>query len=164
MTSERIPSRPQKFQGRLERMAPGGAWTCIRIPFSAEEVFGSKARVPVKGTINGFAFRSSIFPTGDGTHFMMVNKGMQQGASVKPGDSVQVALEKDTAPRVLVVPQDLTDALANDGEAQAGFDNMSHSYRKEYVDWIESAKREETRARRIQKALTMLSGGERLKG
>ena len=101
---------------------------------------------------------------GHGSHFMMVNKAMQKGANVGAGDTVHVVLERDTAPRVLEVPKDLVEALAKDKEARVRFDKMSYSNKKEYVDWIESAKREETRARRIEKALTMIADSKRLKG
>ena len=164
MPTGQTPAACQEFQGKIEPMGPGGAWTCLRIPFNVEEVFGSKARVSVKGTINGFDFRSSIFPMGDGTHFMMVNKTMQKGANIKSGDAVQVVLEKDTVPRSLQVPKDIKDALAENGEAKTCFEKMSYSHKKEYVDWIDSSKQEETRARRIEKALTMLATGKRLKG
>ena len=164
MPANRATVEAREFDGILERMGPGGAWTCIRIPFDVEATFGSKARVSVKGTINGFAFRTSIFPDGDGTHFMMVNKAMQQGSRVKPGDAAQIVLEKDKAPRTLEVPKDLKDALATTPEAEARFDKMPFSHKKEYVEWIESAKRDETRARRIEKALLMIAASKRLKG
>ena len=154
----------QEFEGVLEPMGPGGAWNCLMIPFNVAEAFGSKARVAVTGSINGFALRRSIFPTGDGHHFMMVNKAMQKGATVDLGDTVRVVLEKDSAPRTLEVPTDLEEALSRDEAARLSFDRMPYSHRKEYVDWIESAKREETRASRIERALPMLTEGKRLKG
>ena len=157
-------SVPRDFKATLERMGPEGAWTCIRVPFDVEEAFGSKARVSVAGTINGFAFRSSVFPSGEGTHFMMVNKAMRQGAGVEPGDQANVVLKLDTAPRTLTIPQDLQEALAGSRQAQDRFEGMAYSHKKEYVDWIEEAKRPETRARRIQRALAMLTEGKRLKG
>ena len=153
----------QEFEALLEPMGPGGAWTCLRVPFDVEEVFGSKARTAVEGSINGFRFRSSVFPTGEGEHFMMVNKTMQKGANVNAGDRVSVTLRKDTAPRVIETPQDLENAFAGDAQASEGYERLPYSYKKEYVDWIESAKREETRARRIGKALDMLAEGKRLK-
>ena len=95
---------------------------------------------------------------------MMVNKAMQKGAGVGDGDKVRVAMELDLEPRVLDVPGVLQMALDQDPEAKAGFDNMPYSHRKEYVDWIVDAKRDETRQRRVEKALTMLRDRKRLKG
>ena len=155
---------PMKFESRLEPMGPRGAWTCIAIPFNVHEAFGTRARVPVKGTVNGFPFRSSVFPTGGGAHFMMVNKEMQRGAGVQSGDLVSVSIEKDAAPRTVDVPQDLASPLSEHLEARERFQKIPYSHRKEYVDWITSAKRSETRARRIEKALDMLAEGLRLKG
>lgn len=69
---------------------PGGAWTFLPIPFDVQQVFGSKARVPVSGTINGFPFRNSLMPEGDGTHSMMVSKELQSGAKAVAGEKVHV--------------------------------------------------------------------------
>jgi hypothetical protein len=153
----------QEFDARLESVGPGGAWTYLLAPFRVEEVFGSKARVAVKGTINGFAFRSSLSPMGDGTHALMVNKAMKAGANAAAGDTVHLVLEKDDAPRTVIIPQDLQRALAKDKAAKGHFAKLAYSHQKEYVDWIESAKKEETRQRRIEKAVTLLAEGQKLK-
>ncbi len=164
MGTEGGPVGREEFEATLEEMGPGGAWTCIRIPFDVQKAFGSRARVSVTGTIAGLEFKSSVFPMGDGTHFMMVNKGMQQGTGLKAGGTAHFALQRDTSPRTVDVPGDLSEALAGNPEAETGFERLPYSHKKEYVDWIESAKRPETRARRIEKALEMLSEGRRLKG
>ena len=78
----------KSFKTRLIARGPGGAWTHLDIPFSVEKEFGTKARVPVAGTLNGFAFRTSLMPNGDGTHSMAVNKAMQAGAKAVAGDLV----------------------------------------------------------------------------
>ena len=154
----------QVFEAKLHHPDQVGAWTFLEIPFSVAEVYGSKTRVAVIGTINRIPFRSSLLPRGDGSHYLVVNRTMQKAANAAPGDTVQVTLETDTAPRTLEVPYDLENALARSEEARARFESMSYSHRKEYVDWIESAKREETRASRIAKTLSMITEGKRLKG
>jgi hypothetical protein len=146
---------------KTELLAEGGA-TGILIPFSVEKVFGSKARVPVRGTINGFPFRSSVFPMGGGNHYMAVNRATREGAGAKGGDSVSVVMEVDTEPRVVAVPADFKKALARNKEVKAAFDKLSYTHRKEFVQWVEGAKKEETRARRIEKALVMLVEGDHL--
>ena len=146
---------------KTELLAEGGA-TGIRIPFSVEKVFGSKARVPVRGTINGFPFRSSVFPMGGGAHYMAVNRALREGAGAKGGDTVSVVMEIDTEPRVVEVPADLKKALAKNKDAKAAFDKLSYTHRKEFVRWIEDAKKEETRARRTEKALLMMVEGKHL--
>jgi hypothetical protein len=146
---------------KTELLVEGGT-TEILIPFSVEKAFGSKARVPVRGTINGFPFRSSIFPMGGGNHYMAVNRALREGAGAKGGDTVSVVMEVDTEPRVVAVPEDFKKALAKNKAAKAAFDKLSHTHRREFVLWIESAKKEETRARRTEKALTMLVEGKHL--
>ncbi|HEX8089618.1 MAG TPA: YdeI/OmpD-associated family protein [Blastocatellia bacterium] len=146
------------FKVKLEAVGGGAA---ITIPFSVEKAFGSKARVPVRGTINGFPFRSSLFPMG-GAHIMAVNRAMRNGAGAKAGDTVSVVMEVDTEPRVVAVPADFKKALAGSRQAGAAFDKLSYTHRKEFVAWVEGAKREETRARRIEKALAMLAEGKHL--
>lgn len=148
------------FAARLEPMGPKGSWVFVYLPRKASEALGSRGRVAVVGTINGFPFRSSAFPTGDGTHQVAVNKAMQTGAKAKPGDKVEIALRVDTAPRTVEVPADLKKALAESKMAKANFDKLAWSHRKAYVDWILEAKRPETRARRIAEALRRLGKGQ----
>jgi Domain of unknown function (DUF1905)/Bacteriocin-protection, YdeI or OmpD-Associated len=147
----------KKFTAKLEAGGEGDAWTILRIPFSVEEVFGSKGRVSVKGTINGFAYRSSIFSSGDGKHEMLINKAMQKGANVGPGDTVRVEMEPDTEPREVAIPSDLQQALSRNPQAKVGFEKMSPSRKKLLVESIEGAKKAETRAKRISIALETLS-------
>jgi hypothetical protein len=153
-----------EFETELEAHGPNGAWPKIEIPFSVEQTWGKKARVSVAGTMNGFAFRSSVFPNGDGTHHMMVNKEMREGAAAKPGDRVRMMIEPDNAPRDVTPPEDLAAALAQAPQSAERFATMSYSCKKEYVEWIEQAKQEATRARRIVKAVEMIGSGLRLKG
>jgi len=152
----------REFETTLLGRGPGSSWVYIAIPFDVAAVFGSKSRVPVSGTINGFAFRTSLVPEGDGTHYMAVNKTMQAGAGAKRGDPVAVVMERDLAERVVEVPAELDDALRRATAAREAFSSLSFSHRKEYADWIGSAKKPETRIARARKAVTMLTTGKRL--
>jgi hypothetical protein len=145
---------------KTELLAEKGA-TGILIPFNVEKAFGSKGRVPVRGTVNGFPFRSSVFSMG-GNHYMAVNREMREGADAKGGDTVSVVMEVDTEPRIVTAPADFKKALARNKDVNAAFDKLSYTHRKEFVKWIEDAKKEETRARRIEKALVMLSEGKHM--
>jgi hypothetical protein len=151
----------KKFTAKLKSIGPGGAWTLLEVPFNVEKVFGSRARVSVHGTLNKFAFRSSILPMGTGRHTMMVNRQMQKGAGARPGNVVRVVMEPDTAPRRVFVPPNFRKALAGNPAAKDFFDGLSYSHRKDYVTWIRGAKQAETRARRIAKALAMLAAGKK---
>lgn len=152
-------SAVQKFKIKLEGM-PGMETAKFCVPFDVEEAFGTRARVPVCGTINGFPYRSSIMNMGEG-HMMVVNRELREGAKVKAGDTVRIVMQRDTAPRVMEVPPDFTKALAGSKPAKALFGKLSYTHQKEYVRWITSAKREETRKGRIAKAIEMLSDGVR---
>ena len=154
-------AQKMEFRAKLEAEGEGKAWTILRVPFSVEKEWGSRGRVSVKGTINGFAYRSSIFPFGDGTHHMMVNKAMQQGAAAGPGARVEVVMEVDAEPRTVEVPKDFQKALGKNAKAKAFFEKPPPSHKRAYVGFIEEAKKPETRARRIEKAVENLAAGKR---
>jgi len=154
---------PQKFKVKLERPPDGVQVPYFNVPFDVKEVFGTRARVPVRGTINGFVYRSSIFPMGKGgCHMMVVNKEMRDGAGAGFGDTVEVVMEQDTAPRTVTVPPVLKKVLAANKRAQALFDKLSYTHRKEFVRWVTEAKRPETRAHRLAKVVPMLLRGKTL--
>jgi hypothetical protein len=145
----------KRFRVLLEKHESSEA-TGIQIPFDVQKVFGSRARVPVSGTINGFPFRSSVFPMG-GCHFMPVNKEIRTGAKVKGGDTITVVMQRDEAPRVITPPPDFARALKANKDARAAWDKLSYTNRKEIVQAIEAAKKPETRQRRIEKGITELT-------
>jgi hypothetical protein len=149
------------FKAKVEAIGPGGAWSMMHIPFDVEKEWGSRARVSVCGAINGFAFRTSIFPDGKGGHTMMVNKAMQKEGGAVPGKSVRVELEHDTSPRTISVPPDLKKALAKNSGAATVFETFAPSHRRAYVDWIMQAKRAETRVTRIARAVQMIAAGKK---
>jgi hypothetical protein len=151
----------KKFTTTVEAIGPGGAWTRIALPFDATKVFGSKGRTSVRGTINGCPFRSSIFPNGDGSFHMMMNKALLGAASVAPGDRVKVVMEKDEGTRAVSTPPDLARALAKNRVAKQTFDGKTDAFRNEYIAWITSAKQDETRRRRIAKAVELIAAGKR---
>lgn len=130
--------------------------TAIEIPFDVQQVFGTRARVPVCGTLNGFPYRSSIMPMG-GKHWLVVNRQLREGAKAKAGDRISVVMERDDQPRTVETPADFARALKASRAALAAWDKSSYTHRKEYVKAIEEAKRPETRARRIEKAISELT-------
>ena len=120
----------------------------LKPPFDVVEAFGRKGRVPVKGTINGFPFRSSLMNMGDG-HMMAVNAQMRAGAKCQAGDTVKVVLELDEEERKVEVPPNLKKIINSDPKAKEAWGELSFTHQKEYVREIEGAKKEETRERRI---------------
>ena len=150
----------KRFRITLEKHEHSEA-ALMTLPFDVQKVFGTRARVPVRGTINGFAFRSSIFPKGDGRHYMVVNKEVRAGAKVKGGDTVTVQMERDDQPRTIEPPADLQRALKANKTARAAWEKLSYTRQKEYAAAVAEAKRPETRARRIEKAITELAAGKK---
>lgn len=151
----------QEFEAILTAKGPGGAWTFLPIPFDVQAIFGSKGRVAVAGTLNGFSFRNSVLPEGDGTHSMMVGKELQAGAGAKAGERVRVAMWRDDEERTVEVPEDFAAALDGDAKVGTFFAGLTASQKKEYVDWIVSAKQAATRTGRIEKALLFLTEGKK---
>jgi hypothetical protein len=144
-----------RFEGVLESAGRGGG-VLIRIPFDLREAFGG-VRVPVRVRVNGYEFRTTTAVMG-GKALIGLNKQVREGAGVAVGDRVEVELERDEEPRAVEVPEAFASALAEAGLRQR-FDGLSYTHRKEYVRWIEEAKREETRERRLGKAVEMLGQG-----
>lgn len=116
-------------------------------------------RFPVVATVNGYTWRTTVARMR--SEFLLgLNRAVRQEAGVEAGDTVDVTLELDTAPRALEVPDELAKALADDSAAQRVFDRLAYTHRKEYARWIAEAKREETRRRRVAQALEMLRQGK----
>jgi Bacteriocin-protection, YdeI or OmpD-Associated/Domain of unknown function (DUF1905) len=116
-------------------------------------------RFPVVATVNGYQWRTSVVRMG-GEFMVGLNREVREGAGAEAGDTVELRLELDSAPREVEVPETLARALAGDSAAAAVFERMSFTHRKEYVRWIAEAKREETRERRVTQALEMLRQGK----
>ena len=98
-----------RFKVKLEGM-DGSSVAGLVPPFDVVETFGTRARVPVRGTINGFPFRSSLAPMG-GRHIMAVNKTMREGANAGAGDVVDVVMERDEEERTVEAPPELEKEL-----------------------------------------------------
>jgi uncharacterized protein YdeI (YjbR/CyaY-like superfamily) len=140
----------KSFQATLERLSSRLNWVVIRIPLDVPKLWGTRGRMRVKGEINGFAFRTSLFPTGQGDHMMLVNKRMQSGGKAVPGTVAQFRLEPDTEARVVTVPAELKRALGEDRSLRRWFDQLNYSTRKEIADWITQVQSVEARLRRAE--------------
>jgi hypothetical protein len=135
----------------------GKTATMFEVPLDVRTVFG-RARPPVLVTINDFTYRSTIAAYGD-RYYLPLNRHNRRGAGVEAGDRIEVALEADTQPRRVEVPDDLAGALQSNDVARSNFEAMSFSHQREYVEWITEAKRPETRKRRIEGAIKRLLEG-----
>jgi hypothetical protein len=151
------------FESTLQKPDTPGSWTYLVIPLNIEEIFGSKGQVKVCGTINGYPYRSSAMPSGDGTHYMVVKKDIRDKIKATQGSIVTVLMTRDQEERTVALPDDFKRALEANERANNVFSAFSYSRQKEYIDWIESAKTEATRLRRIHIAIEKISQGVPLK-
>ncbi len=140
-----------------------GVVAAITPPIDVEQTFGTRGRVPVRGTINGFPFRSSLMPMG-GCHMMPVNKTLCEGAGVKPGDLVDIVMERDEQERTVEPPAELQRELKKSKKARERWESLSFTHKKEMANSIIGAKQEETKQRRLAKVLQVLQSGAKWTG
>jgi hypothetical protein len=145
-----------RFQGVLTPTPRGGGGTLIPVPRDVASKLGLKGMPKVQAVISGQNYRGSLMPMGDGTYCLGVLKSIQEAAGVKPGDTVTVELELDTAPRLVELPPDLAKAIARDKKAAAAWDRLSFTNKKEMARSLEGARKLETRERRLAAALEKL--------
>jgi hypothetical protein len=127
------------------------------------EYYGARGRVPVRGTINGFAFRSSLMPMG-GCHMMPVNKALCKGAGAGLGDIVDVVMERDGDVRTVEAPPELEKELAKSKKARERWQELGFTHKKEMANSISGAKQDETRKRRLAKVMRVLKTGTKWSG
>jgi Bacteriocin-protection, YdeI or OmpD-Associated/Domain of unknown function (DUF1905) len=146
-----------RFKAQLQPRGPAAA--VILDDAQVAAVGEGAKRFPVVATVNGYTWRTTVVRMG-GEFLLGLSKEVRRGAGAEAGDEVDVALELDTAPREVEVPEALAAALAADPEAKASFDRMAFTHRKEYARWITDAKQEQTRQRRLGQALEMIRAGK----
>jgi hypothetical protein len=142
----------ETFEGVIQEALGGGAY--VEVPGEVIAALGGGGRIPVQATFDGVPYRGSIVSMG-GCLALGILKQIRGELGKGPGDPVTVTVERDTAERTIEVPADLAEALEAAGMREA-FDALSFSHRREHVQAIEEAKKPETRARRIAKAVEML--------
>ena len=147
-----------RFRATIE--LAGKTATGIPIPAEVVEAFGAGKKPPVRVTIGGHTYRSTVASRGK-RYLVPLSAENRERAGVAAGDQEDVDLELDTEPRTVSVPPDLADALASAPEARQFFDGLSFSQQQWYVIPIEQAKTPETRARRVTKAIDMLREGRK---
>ena len=124
-----------------------GSMCFIPLGFDPKPVFG-KIRVPVRVTLNGFTYRSTIAAMG-GSPCIPLRRSNREAAGLEGGETINVTLELDTEKRVVKVPAHLARALKAAPPAWDRWREQSYSKQREHVDYIEQAKQSETRARRL---------------
>jgi hypothetical protein len=151
----------KKFRGLLENPEKKMDIAYIAIPFDVEKVYGTKGQVKVKVTFDGYPYRGVIANMGTGCHIIGVRKDVRKAIGKEVGDVVNVTIEKDEQERVVDIPNDLKNLLAKNRKAREFYDSLSFTNRKEYAVWISSAKKEDTREKRLKDTLSKLLAGKK---
>jgi hypothetical protein len=151
-------SKKYTFTAIIQNAGGGGAF--VEVPFDVEATFGSK-RPKVKAMIAGLPYRGILTRMGTDCHILGIRKEICEQIGKTFGDEVTITVEPDTEPRVIEIPAALKKAFRANKEAKAFFEKLSYTHQKEYVTWIDEAKREETRQDRIAKTVEMLKEGKR---
>jgi uncharacterized protein YdeI (YjbR/CyaY-like superfamily) len=144
------------FDAVLEHSGNSLNWIIIRVPFNVFKVWGKRSQIKVNGEINGFAFRSAIFPTRAGVHFLIVNKRMQAGGKAQPGTKARFRLEPDTTPRKITPPAEFVRVLGESKRLQKYFLSLNNSMRNWIAKWIADGKQSTTRVRRAEQMAELL--------
>jgi hypothetical protein len=132
----------------------------IEFPYDLKETFGKKS-VKVKITYDGIEYRGLLKSMGGDCVWCLIRKDIKEKLGKEVGDLVQVTVQEDTEERVVEVPADFQQVLDAHPLMKENFENFSFTCKKEYVQWIQEAKRPETRLSRIQKSITMISAGKK---
>jgi uncharacterized protein YdeI (YjbR/CyaY-like superfamily) len=137
------------FEAVLERTTNRLGWVIARIPFDAAKVWGKRGQLRIQGEINGFSFSTSLFPTGEGRHFLLVNKKMLSGGETAPGLTAKFRLQPDTTPRIAApTPAELLRELGESKRLLKFFESLNPSRRNEIAKWIAEPRSEDARCRR----------------
>lgn len=143
----------QQFEATIAGGAGGGAY--VPVPAEVVAALGGGGRIPVRATFDGIDYAGSIVSMGEGPCLGLL-KSIRAALGKEPGDSVTVVVERDEAERTVDVPDDLSAALAAAG-VRTGFDALSYSKRRDLANAVTTAKRPETRVRRIEQAVATAS-------
>ena len=151
------------FRTKLSRPASpkDAAWTFLVLPASASEKLPTRSMTTVDGTLNGEAFQATLEPDGQGSHWLKVTKALREAAGAEVGDTVTLEIapvEKEPEPKV---PADLRGALAANAAAMATWSDITPVARRDWIAWITSGKKAETRGKRVAVAIDKLASGKR---
>src|SRR5437667_2895783 len=145
-----------KFKAQLQAGRGGGAY--VFFPYDVEKEFGTKGKVPVQATFDGVPYKGSLFKYSYSQHVLGILKSIREQIGKQPGDTVDLAIWKDEELRTVEIPADFRNRLKKESLLPI-FEKLSYTHRKEYCRWITEAKKEETRLRRLEKAVEMLRNG-----
>jgi hypothetical protein len=154
-----------RFKAKLFRpaeSAKGESWTFLTLPKNASAKLPSRGMTPIEGTINGFPFQAVLEPDGQKSHWLKVDWKLAEGAGADAGDLLTLEIAPAAEEPEPIVPADLRAALATaESKARVVWEDITAIARRDWIQWITTAKQPETRARRIRNACSMLASGKR---
>src|SRR5947207_1855338 len=154
-----------RFKAKLFRPAEGekaGSWTFLVLPKNASAKLPSRGMTAIEGTINGSPFQAVLEPDGQKSHWLRVDRKLSEAAGAEAGDIVSLEIAPAAGEPEPTIPADLRKALATaTPKARKLWSDITPNARRDWIHWITSAKQEETRARRIKNACSMLAAGKR---
>jgi hypothetical protein len=145
----------KKYKFTAKILAGDGGGAGVLFPYDTEKEFATKGKVPIKATFNGVPYTGSLIKYGFPQHTLHLPKAIREQLGKVPGDIIDVVLWKDEEERILEVPAPFERLMKKEGLLPF-FETLSYTHRKEYCRWISEAKKEETRSRRLEKAIEML--------
>jgi len=149
-TSIQGASATKRFEARLERMRSRLNWVVIHVPFDAAEVWGLRGQIKVKGEMNGFGFRTTLFPTGKGGHLLLVNKRLQKGGRAGEGSVARFEMELDSEERSVDIADELKRILSRERGLQRWYEKLNQSTRNDIAKWTSEPRSGEARRRRSE--------------
>ena len=150
-----------KFKAKIQAADRGGAY--VFFPYDVEKEFGTKGKVAVNVTFDGVPYKGSLFKYSYPQHILGILKSIREQIGKQPGDTVDLAIWKDEELRTVEIPADFRNRLKKESLLPI-FEKLSYTHRKEYCRWISEAKKEETRLRRLEKAVETLRNGMKTPG
>ena len=150
-----------KFEAKIEAGDGGGAY--VLFPYDTEKEFLTRGKVPVKATFNGVPYTGSLIKYDNPLHMLGMLKAIREQTGKGPGDSIEVVVWKDETVRTVAVPAQFEKLIKKEGLLPV-FKKLSYTHRKEYCRWITEAKKQETRLKRLDRAIEMLKKGVRTPG
>lgn len=150
-----------KFKAKIEAARGGGAY--VLFPYDTQKEFATNGKVPVKATFDGVPYRGSLVKYDHPHHMLGMSKAIREQIQKAPGDTVEIVVWQDDEVRTVEVPAEF-ERLIKKEKLLPFFRELSYTHRKEYCRWITDAKKEETRLRRLERAIEMLKKGVRTPG
>ena len=146
-------SKVYKFDALIHEGDGGGAY--VIFPYSVEQEFGVKGRLPIKATIDGEPYRGSLFKYGMPEHMLLILKSIREKLDKQVGDRVSITIQHDVEDRKIESPADFKKLLKANKLLEA-FEKMNYTHQREWMQWLEGAKKAETRERRLHQAIEKL--------